>query len=403
MSSSIGSTNAVSEASAATPATGEGRRILEHVRDMRGEFVRFVHDLASLESPTDRPETQAAVQHVLGQALADLGFDVRILPGRSTGGHLYARPARRRRGPAQMLVGHTDTVWPVGTLERMPVREVDGRLYGPGTLDMKGGLGQIVFALRALRELDLEPAVTPVVFVNSDEETGSPESKRYVARIARHVCRAFVLEPGLGREARLKTARKGIGRFDVTIRGRASHAGLDPEAGASAISELAKVIEALHALNDRERGTTVNVGVVAGGTRANVVAALASASVDARVRTMADARELERAVASIEPVTPGVTVEIEGGVIVPPLERTPRNRLLWEAAREAGRDLGLELTEGTAGGGSDGNTTSLYTATLDGLGCVGDGPHAAHEHIEIDRTVDRCALLARLLLIPPGH
>ena len=379
----------------------EARATLEHIRALRGELVGFLATLARIESPTDHPETQGPVQKVIGEALEELGFDVRILPGRATGGHLYARPRIRKHGrEAQLLVGHTDTVWPVGTLESMPVEERDGRLHGPGTLDMKGGLTLIVFALRALRDLGFEPPLTPVVLMNSDEEIGSPESKRYVRMLARRVRRAFVLEPSLGPDARLKTQRKGLGRFEVTIEGRASHAGLDPGAGASAILELAHVIQRLHALNDAERGTTVNVGVIDGGVRPNVVAALARASVDARVRTLEDARDLERAVAAIEPVTPGVRLRIEGGMRVPPLERTPRNVRLWETARSIGRELGLDLEEGMAGGGSDGNTTSQFTATLDGLGCVGDGAHAVHEHVEIDRTVDRCALLARLLLAP---
>ena len=385
-----------------TPLTPDvAASVLEHVHGARDDFVAFLTGLCESESPTNRPETQAAVQNRLADALGELDFQVRKLPGRGSGGHLYARPSRRRRGaPAQLLVGHTDTVWPVGTLETMPVREDDGRLYGPGTLDMKGGLTQMVFALRALRDLGLEPPVTPVLFVNSDEETGSVDSKRWVRRLAARVRRAFVLEPALAPDARIKTARKGIGRFDVTVRGKASHAGLDPDAGASAILELAYVIRALDGLQDSALGRTLNVGVIEGGIGANVVAPLARAAVDARVSTVADARALEEAVAAIEPTVAGVSLEISGGVIVPPLERTPRNRTLWAQAREAGDALGFDLEEGMAGGGSDGNTTSLFTATLDGLGCVGDGPHATHEHIEIGPSLDRCALMACLLLMP---
>ena len=384
-----------------TQATDDARATLETVRGMRDEFVDFLSRLASLESPTDRPETQAPVQRVLVEALEALGFDTRLVPGRETGGHLFARPVRTRRSDhAQLLVGHTDTVWPVGTLERMPVREEDGRLHGPGTLDMKGGLTQAVFALRVLRALELRPPALPVLFFNSDEEIGSPESGRYVRMLARRSRRAFVLEPSLGLEGRIKTARKGLGRFDITIHGRASHAGLDPEAGASAIVELSHVIQRLHALNDLDRGTTVNVGVIDGGVRPNVVAPLARASVDVRVRTMEDGWRVEEAIRGMEPTTAGVRLEVEGAVAVPPLERTPRNRILWEGAREAAGALGLDLDEGMAGGGSDGNTTSQFTATLDGLGCVGDGAHADHEHIEIDRSLERCALLVRLLVSP---
>jgi glutamate carboxypeptidase len=382
-------------------AREEARRTLEHVRGFRDEFVDFLSRLCRVESPTDHPGTQEGVHAILGPAFEDLGFEVRIVPGRVSGNHLLAVPRRRDRGGAtQLLVGHSDTVWPLATLERMPVRVDEGRLHGPGTLDMKGGLTQILFALRALRDLDREPSVAPVVFVNSDEEVGSPDSKKHVRRLARQAARALVLEPSLEPGARIKTARKGLGHFRVEVSGRAAHAGLDPEAGASAIVELAHVIQQLNALNDPERGTTVNVGLVDGGTRRNVIAARASAEVDVRVVSMDDGRRVEEAIRDIRPSTPGVTLHIEGGVRVAPLERTPRNQDLWRTARAVGDELGFALEDGLAGGGSDGNTTSLYTATLDGLGCVGDGAHADHEHIVIDPSLDRCALLARLLLTP---
>lgn len=380
---------------------GREQALVATVRALRNPFVAFVRSLAEVESPTDRPETQARVQGILTDALEDLGFRVRKLPGRGTGGHLFAVPERRARGRGgQLLIGHTDTVWPVGTLADMPVQEVDGRLHGPGTLDMKGGLAQMVFALRAVRALGLEPPLTPVVLINSDEETGSADSRRYVRRVASRVRRTYVLEPALEPGARLKTARKGILHFDISIRGRASHAGLDPHAGASAVLELAHVVRRLHDLNDRSIGRSVNVGVVEGGTRANVVAARAYAAVDARVMTLEDARTLEAAISAMQPTVPGVLLQIEGGLVVPPLERTPRNRRLWEAAVTAAGSIGFDVDEGTAGGGSDGNTTSRYTATLDGLGCVGDGAHATHEHIVIDASLDRCALLAALLMAP---
>lgn len=383
----------------------EAARTLEHVRGSRDEFVDFLSSLARAESPTDHPDTQAEVHALLAPAFESIDFEVRIVPGRVSGDHLLAFPKRRdKASPMQLLVGHSDTVWPLETIERMPVHVEEGRLHGPGTLDMKGGLTQILFALRALHELGDEPEVTPVVFVNSDEEVGSPDSKRHVRRLAKRANRALILEPSLGPRGLIKTARKGVGRFEITIRGRAAHAGLQPEAGASAIVELAHVIEELNLLNDPERGTTVNVGRIDGGTRPNVIAAQAHASVDVRVTSVEDGRELERRVRAIEPATPGVTIDVKGGLGVAPLERTPRNVRLWETAREVGSQLGFELEDAMAGGGSDGNTTSLYTATLDGLGCVGDGAHADHEHIVIGPSVDRCALLARIVLAPavPG-
>jgi glutamate carboxypeptidase len=384
-------------------ARDEARRTLERVHGFRDEFVDFLSRLSRVESPTDHPDTQEGVHAILGPTFEDLGFDVRIVAGRVSGNHLLAVPKRRGRGePTQLLVGHSDTVWPLETLERMPVHVEDGRLHGPGTLDMKGGLTQIVFALRALRDLGFDPVVAPVVFVNSDEEVGSPDSKKHVRRLARQAARALVLEPSLGPAGRIKTARKGLGHFRIVVKGRAAHAGLDPEAGASAIVELAHVIQTLNGLNDPERGTTVNVGLVDGGTRRNVIAAEASAEVDVRVVSMDDGRRIEEAIRAMEPATRGVTLQIEGGVRVAPLERTPRNRALWNTARSVGDEMGFTLEDGMAGGGSDGNTTSLYTATLDGLGCVGDGAHADHEHIVIDPSLDRCALLARLLVTPAG-
>ncbi len=379
----------------------EAARVLERVRGYEGEFVDFLTRMCEAESPTDHPETQGRVHAIVGPAMETLGYDVRIVPGRVSGDHLLALPRRRPRGaPYQLLVGHSDTVWPLETLERMPVRVADGRLYGPGSLDMKGGITHIVFALRALADLQLHPTVTPVLFMNADEEVGSPDSKRHVRSLARRANRALVLEPSLGLAGKIKTARKGVGRFEIRIRGRAAHAGLEPEAGASAILELSHVIQKLNALNDTNRGTTVNVGLIDGGTRANVVAAEATAGVDVRVATGEDGVELEKRIRALQPSTPGVTLEVEGGIRVAPLERTPRNLRLWERAREAGQEFGFDLQDAMAGGGSDGNTTSLFTATLDGLGSVGDGAHADHEHVIVGPSLDRCAFLARLLLEP---
>lgn len=380
------------------PASADFRRWMH---DHRADFVGLIADLCRVESPSDHPDTQRGVHDRIEATLEPLGFEIRRVASRGTGDHLLARPRARTRGrPLQLLIGHTDTVWPIGTLETMPVVEEGDRLSGPGTLDMKGGLAMAMLALRALAEHDLAPTVTPVLFVNADEEIGSPDSVRHVRRLARAVERSWVLEPALGEDGRIKTARKGVGDFRITLRGRASHAGLDPTAGISAIGELATWIERLHGLTDLDAGSTINVGVVRGGTRANVVAAEATAVVDLRVTSAEEGERLTRLVHAMRPSRPGITVEVEGGMRVPPLERTPRNRRLWEAALEEGGALGLRLDHAMAGGGSDGNTTSLYTATLDGLGCVGDGAHAVHEHIRIGPSLDRCALLARLLLLP---
>ena len=375
--------------------------ILEYLAGQRDAMVEMLVSLVEKESPTDVVASQAAVQSQLSDALCELGFGVRHVPGRETGGHLFAVPEHRERGkPAQLLIGHSDTVWPLGTLETMPVVVENGHVRGPGTFDMKAGIVQGIFALRALRELGHQPPATPVWFINSDEETGSPESKRYVRLIAKHVARAFVLEPALGLVGHLKTARKGVGRFVVRVHGKAAHSGLDPTGGASAIHELMHVVQRLHAITDLERGVTVNVGVVRGGSRVNVIAAEAEAEVDVRILSASDGEAIAETIHAMRALTPGTSLEIEGGIQIPPLERTARNRLLWQAAAEAGGRLGMDLTEDISGGGSDGNTTSLYTATLDGLGPRGDGAHANHEHVEIESLVDRAALVAELLMSP---
>lgn len=380
---------------------GLPRAVLEQARSHKADILDQLRRLCLLETPTDVPESQEAAHAVVSGILHDLGYRVRMIRGRGCGRHLLAAPADRPTGhPIQLLVGHTDTVWPVGTLVDMPVKVQDGSLFGPGAFDMKSGVVLILFALKVLAELGLEAPATPVIFINSDEETGSPDSKRHVRRLARCARRAFILEPSLGVEGKLKTARKGVGHFDVTIRGKAAHAGLDPASGVSAILELSHVIQRLHALNDEATGITVNVGVIDGGIRPNVVAPVARAGVDVRIVTVEDGERIERSIHGLQPSVPGVSLEVRGGIKIPPLERTPRNRRLWEAARMAGEEIGLALDEAMAGGGSDGNTTSLYTATLDGLGAVGDGAHAEHEHVDIDATVDRCALLAMLLLAP---
>jgi glutamate carboxypeptidase len=377
-------------------------RVSEYLREHQEALVEFLERLALVESPSTEPEAQDEVLGVISRALAESDFTVRRVRGRRSGGHLYARPRlSERHAPVQLLLGHCDTVWPLGTLVEMPVEVRDDVIRGPGVYDMKGGLAQMVFALRALRDLELKPPVTPVVFVNSDEEVGSKESTRHIRRLSRLAERAFVLEPSLGPSGKLKTARKSVGRFSVIVKGEAAHAGLNPGAGASAILELSYLIQALFALNDPERGTTVNVGTIDGGLSPNVVAPQSRAVVDVRVPTREEARRVEEEIMGLKPVTPGVTLRVEGGMGRLPMERTPRNRRLWQRARELGIALGMRLEEDVAGGASDGNTTSLFTATLDGLGAVGDGAHARHEFVYADAMVERCALLVLLLMEPP--
>jgi len=382
-------------------ATDRTRALLEYLQGRRGPMVDLLVGVANVESPSDVPESQASAQLALGEALEACGYRVRRVRGRRTGGLLLARPGKRpKRAPIQLLIGHSDTVWPLGTTASMPVTVEGDWVRGPGVFDMKAGLVQGIFALEALAALGLEPAATPVWIINSDEEIGSIESRRWIRRLARRAARAFVLEPAYGPDGRLKTARKGIARFRITVRGVPAHAGLDPTAGASAIQEMAHVILALHALTDLERGTTVNVGTVRGGTRSNVTAAEAHADVDVRVETAAAGDEITRAIRALVPRTPRTSIHVEGGLATLPLERTERNVALWRQARAVGERFGLALEEYTSGGVSDGNTASHFTATLDGLGAIGDGAHARHEWVSIDGMVQRAAFLAELLMEP---
>jgi glutamate carboxypeptidase len=379
----------------------EGRVLLAWLRERTGEMTDLLGRLADAESPSLDPQAQRAARAILERELSELDLSVERLPGREYGDHLLAAPPNRRDGePSQLLLGHLDTVWPVGTLSKMPVRIGDGLIYGPGVFDMKGGLVQMIFALRALAEWGIEPSCRPVVLVNADEEIGSRDSRKHVERLARDAARVLVLEPSFGPAGKLKTARKGVGSFTLTVRGVASHAGLDPEGGVSAILEVSHQVQRLFALNDSDRGITVNVGTIDGGLRPNVIAPEAVARVEARVIYAEDAEWVEQQVRGLSAVAEGVSLEVEGGFGRPPLERTSRNRALWELACDAAAELELEIGEALVGGASDGNITSAFAATLDGLGAVGDGAHAEHEHVIVDRMPERAALLALLLATP---
>jgi glutamate carboxypeptidase len=385
-----------------TNSTPPARDILNYLHSKREDLVRLLRRMTEAESPSDLPGAQFEIREIIAGEFARLNFHVHRIPGHSSGGMLHARPAARRPGhPSQLMLGHYDTVWPVGTLDEMPFEHEGDIVRGPGVYDMKGGIAQALLANEALQHFRVEPEVTPHVFLNSDEEIGSRESRRYIDSLAPHMERVFVLEPSLGPAGRLKTARKGIGRFTIMVTGEAAHAGLDPGAGASAILELSHVIQSLFALNDLDKGVTVNVGTIDGGLRPNVVAPKSQAVVDVRVAGQADAERVEAAIRGLTPATRGTSLKIEGGFGRPAMERTPANRQLWHMACRLGDELGLQLEEGFAGGGSDGNFTSLYTATLDGMGAVGDGAHARHEHLCLERTIEHAALLALLLMAPP--
>jgi glutamate carboxypeptidase len=351
--------------------------------------------LIRLESPTG---DKAAVDRCgleIRSLVEAMGGHVRILGSSTSGNHLRAEFGR---GAGQLLLlGHFDTVWPVGQISRMPLLREGDRFYGPGTLDMKGGIVIGLQAIRCLQATGRMPSDRIVMLLTADEETGSASSRHHIESEARRSAAVLVLEPALPGGA-LKTARKGCGQFELAVKGVAAHAGVAPGEGVSAIHELARLILRLERLRDPAAGISVNVGVIEGGTRANVVAETARAAVDIRIGHREDAARVEAAVRGLTAETPGATVEVSGGIERPPMERTTHIAQLFALARDVATSLGRDLGEGSTGGGSDGNfTASMGVPTLDGLGAVGDGAHALHEHVEIGSLAWRAALLAGLL------
>jgi glutamate carboxypeptidase len=376
--------------------------ILAHIRSRQSAIVAFIRELVECESPTDTPAAVNRCMDLIADAATPFARSKTIAGGKF-GKHLVCEmqlPGRKKSGQV-LALGHADTVWPMGTLAAMPFREAEGRLRGPGVLDMKAGIAFFFFAAQALRDLDIPSPQKVVLQVNSDEETGSESSRALTEKNAARSHAVLVLEPGTGLGGKLKTARKGVGDFTVTVRGKASHAGVDFEAGASAIIELARQIERISGFVDLKRGITVNPGVISGGTRSNVIAAEASAEIDIRILRLKDAAGLERKFRGLRPIDKLCSIEVAGGLNRPPMERSAGIVRLFRIARELGRELGVELEESLTGGGSDGNfTAALGVPTLDGLGAVGEGAHAANESILVDRIADRTALLAKLIASP---
>ena len=350
------------------------------------------------ESPSDDP---AAVNQFV-ELLSDFAAPnakLKTIPGGGFGRHLLCEFPASKRGTGQVLVlSHSDTVWPMGTLKSMPFREADGRLWGPGTLDMKGGIAIVLFAMRALRELDIPLPHKVLLQVNSDEEVGSSSSRPLTEKNALASKAVYVVEPGTGLTGKLKTARKGVGAYTAKVQGRAAHAGVDFGNGASAIVELARQIERIAAFTNLDRGLTVNPGVVSGGTRSNVIAAEAVAHIDIRVQKLKDFAALDRKFQSLKPFDKRCAISVTGGLNRPPMERSAGTVALYRNAQKVARAMGLAVEESATGGGSDGNfTAALGVPTLDGLGPVGEGAHAPNESILIDRIADRIALFAGLM------
>lgn len=371
-------------------------RLLDAVAAQAGWLMRTLRGLVAIESPSDcKPAVDAAAAYAERLARG-LGGRVKRHKQKHFGDILELRfgPARSADKPI-LLLGHLDTVWSLGTLRTMPIRERDGRLYGPGVLDMKAG---VVMALAAVRALDAcgLPIRPVTLLLNSDEEVGSPVSRPITERLALASAAVLVLEPAQGLAC--KTARKGIADYRLEVTGVAAHSGVDFERGHSAILELARLLEKVAAFNRPSLGRTVNPGVIGGGTRSNVVAAHAWAEVDVRVQTSSDAAAVEKLFRSLRCNDPHCTLKVTGGMNRPPMERKAGTVALYKHARGLAANLGFELDEAATGGGSDGNfTAALGVPTLDGLGAVGEGAHAAHESIAIEHLIPRTALLAALL------
>jgi glutamate carboxypeptidase len=358
-------------------------------------LLELIESLVALESPSDDPVAVNRCGAELATRLDAIGGRLTRIASPTAGDHLRASFGSGSR--QILMLGHFDTVWPVGQLAKMPIKRDGGRMYGPGIFDMKAGIGLAMLATRAVLEIGVLDDCQAVMLWTTDEEIGSGTSRAVIEAEAARSDAVLVFEPSLPGGG-LKTSRKGVGQFEMIARGVSAHAGLDPGKGVSAVRELARQITALDQFQDPANGVTVTVGVIQGGTRANVVPDEARAIIDARANTRADADHIERAMRQLKPFINGAKLEVTGGFDRPPLERSAGVIGLFEAAKSVAAEIGATLTEGSAGGGSDGNfTAALGVPTLDGFGAIGDGAHALHEHVEIDALVPRAAVIAGLL------
>jgi glutamate carboxypeptidase len=358
-------------------------------------LLQRLRELVEVESPSDNKAAVDRSNDLVAGWGQTLGATVKRHKQRAFGDVLELRfgPPRSKRSRI-LLLGHLDTVWPMGTLATMPWREANGKIFGPGVLDMKAGVMMALEAIRILREADAERPIT--LLLNSDEEVGSTVSRPITEKIAQQCSAVFVMEPAQG--LAYKTARKGVGHFDLRVIGVGAHSGVDFASGHCAVLEMARVVETISGFTDLTKGRTLNVGVIAGGTRSNVIAAECTAQVDARIVKTSDAAAVERLMRKLRVTDKACKLEVTGGINRPPMERKPGTVALFKQAKKLAAQIGLNLEEASTGGGSDGNfTAALGIPTLDGMGAIGAGAHAAHEHIERAHIVERTALLAGML------
>ena len=393
---------------APTQSSTEAQRRLAYFSERRDEIVSTIRELVEIESPSDNKAAADRAAEAVAHRFSQLGGKLRIHQAKDFGNHLQVDFAGDSDAKPVLLLGHYDTVYPLGTLATMPCRAVGDKLTGPGVLDMKSGIALILHALAALQDWHKQDlpkeawhggSPRPVtVFLVSDEEVGSDSSRSITESLAKEAAAVLVLEPSYGLQGAVKTARKGVGGYLVKVTGKASHAGLDFQKGVNAILELARQIERISSFTDLKKGLTVNVGIVSGGSRTNVVPADAAAQVDVRIARLKDAAGIDKKMRSLRPFNRKCKMEITGGINRPPMERTAGVAALYAQASAIARELGWKLGEAAVGGGSDGNfTASMGIPTLDGLGAVGDGAHAPHEHILISELPRRAALIAGLI------
>lgn len=373
---------------------------IAYFRSQQAQIVDTIQQIVEIESPTDVKAAVDRLTTVLASRFGEIGGKVKIHHQEKAGNHLQIDfPGAIKGAKPVLLLGHTDTVYPIGTISKMKYRVAKGRVFGPGVLDMKGGIALALHVLEAMllwHKKRLPRAVT--VLLVSDEETGSASSRALTEALAGRSEAVFVLEPGSGLNGAVKTARKGVGGYTLQVSGKAAHSGLDFEKGQSAVIELVRQILELSSFSDFNRGITLNVGKISGGTRVNVVPAEASAALDLRVATLADAAAMHRRIHSLKAFNPHCQIAITGEINRPPMQRTAAIAALYEKARSIAGELGFELEEAAVGGGSDGNfTAALGVPTLDGLGAVGEGAHAVHESIVVSELPKRAALLAGIL------
>ncbi|PKD43976.1 M20 family metallopeptidase [Rhodohalobacter barkolensis] len=373
-------------------------KIKELISNYKEWFINRLRKYVEVETPTGDTIQNRKLLNTIAADFRDLGFEVEWKESVSSAGQIFCRLKSVNTEEDQLMIGHADTVWPVGTLEEIPWKIDENVITGPGVYDMKSGIVMMQLSIKVMKELGLNPVLRPVVMITSDEETGSRDSWDEIEKIAKEVKRVFVPEPSIGLEGKIKTQRKGSGRYQITVKGREAHSGVEPEKGVSAVVEMSTIVQNLDKLNDYEKGVSLNVGMISGGKAVNVVPGECTIHIDLRFLKNEDGEEVDRYIKELEPQLKGAEILIEGGLRRPPIIQNERNEKLWKLVKECANQLDLSIEQGLSGGGSDGSITSQFTATIDGMGPVGEGAHSPSEKILVHETLDRASLLTAMLL-----